>query len=667
MFFVRKKNIKDLLDRIVENKNSDGIQNALKLVEAIRPRTKDLKNTNNPRFEEVLEWIRHNETYRKGLSIYIKNLLEHRKLRISLTESGIVNGNSFFSEIVKRLSYKVLPYQSDYSTVDYLVTNIFYKSSDAIWISKIAKEKWLELFSLLNLHSPILERKNKGKYEEMLFACEVLIQRLCGEAISEEVLRMVPEYQNLESPFIALKNELDNFILNEAFKGEFVNEESLFLKQIFVLIDQCEEFTEKALKNSNKFGISIRANQALLIIEQQLERLRDILNFLSAKNKQEAQEKLYLLFSKVISYNADRNKLRPFIKETTQQLAFEITQHTGKTGEHYITNSAEEYKRMLYSASGGGFVVAILCIFKVLYSKADVSLFGHAFLYSMNYSLGFIAIYLLHFTLATKQPAMTASTLALALKEGLKEKVKYQTFAELFARLFRSQFIAFVGNVFLAFPVALILIFITDLVFGFEIGEYKSYKLLKELDPVLSPALFHAGIAGVYLFLSGLIAGQANNRSIHNKFPLRIREHPIIKLTLGRNIAHKISLFYEKNIGGIASNFWFGIFLGSTGTLGAILGLNLDIRHITFASGNFALGLYGSGFDVNLFQVFWYTIGIGLIGAMNFIISFSLSMLLAMRSRSLTLTQIPIITRAIFRRFKEYPRDFFFPPKELQT
>ena len=37
-----------------------------------------------------------------------------------------------------------------------------------------------------------------------------------------------------------------------------------------------------------------------------------------------------------------------------------------------------------------------------LLSKLDVSPFGSAFLYSMNYALGFIIIYLLGYTLATK-------------------------------------------------------------------------------------------------------------------------------------------------------------------------------------------------------------------------------------------------------------------------
>ncbi|MNL70358.1 Site-specific recombinase [compost metagenome] len=71
---------------------------------------------------------------------------------------------------------------------------------------------------------------------------------------------------------------------------------------------------------------------------------------------------------------------------------------------------------MFRTALGGGFVVGILCIIKILLSKVDTSFFGYAFIYSMNYAFGFIAIYILGFTLATKQPAMTASALIKSLE-----------------------------------------------------------------------------------------------------------------------------------------------------------------------------------------------------------------------------------------------------------
>jgi site-specific recombinase len=72
----------------------------------------------------------------------------------------------------------------------------------------------------------------------------------------------------------------------------------------------------------------------------------------------------------------------------------------------------------------------------------------------MNYAMGFVMIYLMGFTLATKQPAMTAATMTKVFLK--KERKRNNTeFAHLVSKLFRSQFIAFVGNVLLSFPIAL--------------------------------------------------------------------------------------------------------------------------------------------------------------------------------------------------------------------
>jgi site-specific recombinase len=346
----------------------------------------------------------------------------------------------------------------------------------------------------------------------------------------------------------------------------------------------------------------------------------------------------------LIKYNCYKNNVRKFISESTQLISYEITQHTAKTGEHYITESRKEYFKMFRTALGGGLIVGVLCVIKVLLSNADTSFFGHAFLYSMNYAFGFIAIYLLGFTLATKQPAMTASALIKALEEGVikkgKDAEKYTAFAILFARVFRSQFIAFVGNVIMAFPVSLLGIWLIDYTAHYNIAATKWEGLLIDISPIHSLAVFHAAIAGFFLFLSGIISGSVANRDKHNQVFFRITEHPMLKRSLGKARTLKLAKLYERRGAGIISNFWFGIFMGSTASVGLFLGLNLDIRHITFVSGNLALGLYGANYQVSNSMLFWGIFGIGVIGAINFMVSFGLSLGLAFRSRAISLFEL---------------------------
>jgi site-specific recombinase len=260
---------------------------------------------------------------------------------------------------------------------------------------------------------------------------------------------------------------------------------------------------------------------------------------------------------------------------------------------------------------------------------------------------------------------MTAAKFIQELKKGLdkggKSKNKYDDFAIMFAKLFRSQFIAFVGNVLIAFPTALIGIWVIELLVGYTIPEAKADKLITDLSPVHSLAIFHAAIAGIFLFLSGIISGSIANRDRHLQVPYRIKEHPLLKLSLGKRKTNQIAAFYEEKWAGIMSNFWFGVFMGSTASIGAFIGLNLDIRHITFAGGNFALGLYGSEFVISGWMIFWSILGIGIIGLINFLVSFVLSLLLAFRSRKIPFSELRLVFSSNWQYFKKHPVSFFFP------
>src|SRR5690606_12533561 len=93
-----------------------------------------------------------------------------------------------------------------------------------------------------------------------------------------------------------------------------------------------------------------------------------------------------------------------------------------------------------------------------------------------------------------------------------ERKYKYWSFANFFCRVFRSQFIAFVGNVLVAFPIAMLLIWGIDTLFSYNIAYSKWRGLIITLDQVDSPAIYHPALADVFFLLSGIIAGSVANR-----------------------------------------------------------------------------------------------------------------------------------------------------------
>ena len=628
-------------------------------VQPMRELFQSLKRTN---FEVFLAYLKNNEEIKNNFRDYLFILFSNKSFSKALTDANILSENAFFPELKKRISYKFLPPVEDENTISYIISKVLFNpQSDSNYIKKINPEDGSEFFKLMEIEKISSLPKVK---KELLISANILALRSVGNALEAGIAKMVPEYKNFDNPFVALQSELDSLI------GRFKEDENLQInskdvdyKQIKIYLQQCLDFVDKAFKNASKFGISSKINQSLLKIRQQLRRIQDIIPILVVDNEEDILTNSKNLVSNTLKYNSHRNNVRELIDDSTRLISHLITSHTAETGTHYIATSSKEYLKMFWKASGGGIIVGFLCIFKMMMSYSHGSEFSHAVLYSLNYAFGFIIIYLLGFTLATKQPAMTAATMAKVLSDESSSDKNYKEFANLVAKLSRTQFIAFVGNVLWSFPVALAIIYGMDWFRDENFAVAKADKLLKDLNPIESKAILHACIAGFFLFISGIISGNISNSSIFNQVPERISQSPFLNQVIGAKNSNKLSDFYTKHWAGIISNFWFGIFLGVIAPLGVFLGLDLDIRHITFSAGNFALALYGKGFDIDTYTFMISLVTIFLIGAFNFIVSFGLSMLLAFRSRKVNFGELTIIYKSILKYFIKNPLRFFIPLK----
>ena len=628
-------------------------------VQPMRELFQSLKRTN---FEVFLAYLKNNEEIKNNFRDYLFILFSNKSFAKALTDANILSENAFFPELKKRISYKFLPPVEDENTISYIISKVLFNpKSDSDYIKNIKPEDGSEFFKLMEIEKISTLPKVK---KELLISANILALRSVGNALEAGIAKMVPEYKNFDNPFVALQSELDSLI------GRFKEDENLQInskdvdyKQIKIYLQQCLDFVDKAFKNASKFGISSKINQSLLKIRQQLRRIQDIIPILVVDNEEDVLTNSKNLVSNTLKYNSHRNNVRELIDDSTRLISHLITSHTAETGTHYIATSPKEYLKMFWKASGGGIIVGFLCIFKMMMSYRHGSEFSHAVLYSLNYAFGFIIIYLLGFTLATKQPAMTAATMAKVLSDESSSEKNYKEFANLVAKLSRTQFIAFVGNVLWSFPVALVIIYGMDWFLEKNFAVAKADKLLKDLNPIESKAILHACIAGFFLFISGIISGNISNSSIFNQIPERISQSPFLNQVIGAKNSKKLSDFYTKHWAGIISNFWFGIFLGVIAPLGVFLGLDLDIRHITFSAGNFALALYGKGFDIDTYTFVISLVTIFLIGAFNFIVSFGLSMLLAFRSRKVNFGELTIIYKSILKYFIKNPLRFFIPLK----
>jgi site-specific recombinase len=369
-----------------------------------------------------------------------------------------------------------------------------------------------------------------------------------------------------------------------------------------------------------------------------------------------------------IRSEGERQSAREHIGSTIGLLALRVTENASRTGEHYITSTRTEYFEMWRLAMGGGFIVAFMSLIKLASSQANMAPLGYFMAYAINYACGFMLIHILHLTLATKQPAMTASTIAGAIGEirGRMRHVENDVarLATLIVDLIRSQIAAILGNVLIAIPTAIIINLALSRLIGQPLmGAEKAHKLIHELSPFESLALFHAAIAGVCLFVAGLISGYYDNLAAYERIRERIEHAHWLQSLLGSTRLARFAAYMDNNLGALAGNFSLGVMLALVGTIGFLTGLPIDVRHVTLSSANFGLAFASLDFNLNAGSIMKTLLGIGLVGFVNLTVSFALALWVAMRARDVALSQTSELVAILLRRFVTAPRQFFWPAK----
>ena len=668
------KSIYEIFETYMHSSDYEDIDFVFDVVNYFRRKSKNKKSPLN--IDELIAEIKHKPDSIVFFKEKLHNVFANKQKVILFTDAGLLNSVSFFKELRRRISRQLLPDQPSEENIQYVLNQLFYRPSDVKWVHQIPLDNWKELFDILAVSTFYEDSESKTTSKQILLAIMILSQRMGGLALQTDVRRMVPEYAHLNSPFIALDDELNNLartLSKEDNPYLYIQDHELDYKQLNILAGQCEDFVNKADANTSKYGVTFSVNQTLLLIRQQIKRIKRLYNYLFIEKEADKCEKTIAFYLDMVKTNSKKNNIRKLIDDSVYNITYEITNYTGKTGEHYITSTTGEYFKMLKTALWGGVIVGFMCLVKLYMSmQPDQSDFFRALNYSFNYAIGFVLIYLTGSTLATKQPAMTASTIAKTLEslsdnDNNKEKQKHYTeFSTLFTRLFRSQFIAFVGNVFGAFPVSMLLAIGMSYLSGYNIATKKSLHLLEDLNIWHTPVFLHACIAGIFLFLSGIIAGNVASVNNFNNFYYRLSEHPFLKGFFGKVRMQRVANWMQQKWPSVVSNIWFGVFMGSAWAIGHFFGLPIDIRHITFASGNLAYGLYGMNFIISLENILWCILGIGIIGLGNFIVSFGLSLWIALRSREVPASELKYLGRCVWRAFKEHPRAFFFPVREKE-
>lgn len=657
--------IKAILSEL-NSKSSYSPHYLIDFVDAFRPKTDVEFQQVDLLFHQFVQCFSMHSDYAHSFREYLNKVFHKKKVLRSITESGIITNDSFTTQLRRLLISKV--FLAHYPRNDLLsvLEKLFPKANDYDWVKRLNNKDIALFFQALGLRETHQIEEDHPARRQLLQALKIISIRISALGLVNEVTERIPELETLESPFVVLPEEVNLFIAKME-KAPFLTQSDPDFKHIFVLLEQCKRYISIIRSRKKSFGINLVLTNYLLRLKQNIKRAEVILNIVAKnENPVEAYHSEIEFCKNLIKAQSEKRNLSHFIKTYLELIAFQISEHTSSTGENYITKNTKEYWKMLMSSAGAGIIVGFLSVFKNIIYYMHLPLFGSAFMYSLNYSMGFILIYMSKTKLATKQPAMTASCLAQHLDIGLKKKTRhlFENEAYLVRQIFRSQFIAFVGNLLFAFPVAYLIANTYTYYSGSNpMDQNKALQMVQDIHPFKSPSLLYASLTGVYLYIAGVISGYYDNFNINYQFSKRLKYQKWLRGCLGPRNAVRISNYSNRHFGAIMGNAYLGLFLGCTSTLGEIIGIPLDIRHITFASGNFGMAFQTIGNQLSHIQIIESFVGIILIGTMNFVFSFGLAIITAIKSRKLQVKRTGTLLYFTLRLFLHNPVAFFIPVK----
>jgi site-specific recombinase len=156
--------------------------------------------------------------------------------------------------------------------------------------------------------------------------------------------------------------------------------------------------------------------------------------------------------------------------------------------------------------------------------------------------------------------------------------------------------------------------------------------------------------------MSSLGAGWLENWCTYRRLPEAVATHRLGRI-VGRRPMRWLGRMLERHVAAFGGNVSIGVLLGMTPVVGRFFGIPLEVRHVTLSTGSLAL----AGCSVGVHDGFVAAAGgILVILALNFSVSFTCALFVALRARGVAHAGRRLL-RAVLTRFARAPMPFFVP------
>ena len=609
------------------------------------------------RLQTFIDTVKAQPELQQRLKQWWRTLRQTVDVTTLLADFGFAPRTAFFNELASRLRRQILPGTPETVDAAELFPLVSPTRFDALWLAAISEQQIADLVALL---SDDVAADTHAWHHQVMDALTYCTAQIRATGFAPELRLRMDGANDDARAFHPLADDLSR--LRNTFFDQSKEQEELqaAVAQLRARLETCRQAVNGVYTHLYENGISVGMVFMLRQLRERIVRVRELLDALTSSTPAAAAIKL---LGRRVTIGQDSKSIGALVRTNSTLLSAKMSERSSEVGERYITRDRAEYREMLGKAMGGGAVTALTTLLKFTVAGIGLSAFWSGFGAGFVYAGSFILIQLLNFTLATKQPAMTAPAMAAKLKD-INSSTAIEDFVDEVSHLVRSQVAAVLGNVLMVVPAVLLVNVAIVLLRGQPmLNAQEAAYVLKSLS-LVGPTLLWAAFTGLVLFTSSMVAGWFENWFVLHRLGSAIRHNPHFTKVLGAQRADRWASFMRMNVSGFASNISLGFMLGLIPAFTGFFGFELEMRHVTLSAGQLAAAGAAIGTDAFRLPAIWWCIAaIPLIGALNLGVSFYCAFRLALQAHNVSGIDRARIRRAIWARLYSQPRSFFIPEK----
>ncbi|MFJ4289991.1 site-specific recombinase [Cupriavidus sp. NPDC089707] len=620
----------------------------------------DRSHPQHVRLRYLLQVLERHPDWAERFALTMRSIVRDNDPTGLFCDTGVSLHPGFVSEMVSRLQNRFLPPPPNRSDMAGLFALVFVGDEDAEWVEAIDDELVGRLSHVLQQGSEAvggMANYRAALGQTLVISIAVLVSQVRATGLSQAI-RSRLRGRVEDTPFFQLDAAIEALRADGLQHGD----ESFGqrLNYFRALLDGCHDAARQVYQDLEENGVSI---EVVFQIERMKVQLHRIELLLAAWVEPGRPGMHPHLVAELIRSTQARRSLSHLAGSSFAQLARKVVERSAETGEHYITRDRKEYAELVRAAAGGGLITVATVYLKFVIYGLHLDKFSEGLLASLNYAGSFLTIHFAHFTLATKQPAMTGPALAHRLDAAGRPEGR-EAFVDDTIAMIRSNAAAIVGNLAVVFPVALAIQWLAHKLLGSNLITPAKAIATIESFSILGPTPLYAAFTGVLLWLSSLIAGWADNwfalHRVHDVMAYNRRLHYV----LGARGATRLADFWKSNLSGIVGNVSLGFLLGLGPEILSFFGPHMEVRHVTLSTGSVGTAIGVLGLDALHMPSLWLAVaGIALMGVLNVGVSFALAFNMALRSRNLRRVDRAELSAAVRRRILKHPLSLVMPPR----